>query len=123
VVAVTRAMAAHEDSVFVVFGTEQELTAKGIIRKEGGTKLMFGRGKTLVPARSLDLSGFTAMSKMKDNSITLPVSDKDYRVVSRQDLTYTDVAIAKDMKVRGSLRITDPERFWAPSKYLILVQR
>ncbi len=123
VVAVNRAMAAHEDSVFVVIGTEKELVAKGIIRKEGGTKLFFGRGKSLVPSRSLDRSAFQVISKNKDSAITLPVSDKEYQVVSRQDLAYTDVSASTKSKVRGALHITDPERFWAPSRYLILVQR
>ena len=39
------ALNAHEDSVFVAIGTEKELTAKGVIRREGGTLLAFGRGK------------------------------------------------------------------------------
>lgn len=123
VVAVNHAMVAHEDSVFVAIGTEKELVAKGIIRKEGGTKFFFGRGKSLVPGRALDRSAFQVISKNHDSAITLPVSDKEYQVVSRQDLAYTDVAADRKAKVRGALHITDPERFWAPSRYLILVQR
>jgi hypothetical protein len=30
--------------------------------------------------------------------------------------------VTKDGKVSGTVEITQPEDFWAPSKYLILVQ-
>ncbi|MEO7963630.1 MAG: hypothetical protein ABIT38_06935 [Gemmatimonadaceae bacterium] len=123
VVAVNHAMAAHEDSVFVAIGTEKELVAKGIVRKEGGTKFFFGRGKSLVPGRTLDRTAFMVISKNRDHAITLPVSDKEYQVVSRQDLAFTDTPAARKSKVRGAIHIIDPERFWAPSRYLILVQR
>ena len=117
------AMAAHEDSVFVAIGTEKELTAKGVIHREGGTLLAFGRGKTIVPARSFDLEDFQVMSKSKDLTIQLPQLDKEYRVVSRQNLEFTDSSNRKNTMVKGALTVTDPEKFWAPSKYLILVQR
>lgn len=120
---VNRAMAAHEDSVFVAIGTEQELRDKGIVRREGGTKFFFGRGKTLVPARALDRSAFHVMSKKRDVAINFPAADKEYQVISRHDLAFTDAAATKNQRVRGALHISDPERFWAPSRYLILVQR
>ena len=117
------AMAAHDDSVFVAIGTEKELTAKGVIHREGGTLLAFGRGKTIVPARSFDLEDFQVMSKSKDLTIQLPQLDKEYRVVSRQSLEFTDSSNRKNTMVKGALTVTDPEKFWAPSKFLILVQR
>jgi hypothetical protein len=117
------AMAAHEDSVFVAMGTEKELTEKGVIRREGGTLLLFGRGKTIVPARSFELEDFQVMSKSRDLTIQLPQSDKEYRIVSRQNLEFTDSSNPKAPLVKGTLNVTDPEKFWAPSKFLILVQR
>lgn len=117
------AMAAHEDSVFVAIGTEKELTEKGIVRREGGTLLAFGRGKTLVPARTFNRADFEVISKKGDRTIELPEPDKEYRVVSRQSLEFTDSSDAKDPYVKGALHVTDPDRFWAPSRYLILVRR
>lgn len=117
------AMAATEDSVFVAIGTEKELTEKGVIRREGGTLLAFGRGKTIVPARAFDLEDFQVMSKSRDLAIALPEVDREYRVVSRQSLEYTDVVNPKEPLVKGTLTVTDPDKFWAPSKYLILVRR
>ena len=118
-----RAMAAHEDSVFVAIGTEKELTAKGVIRREGGTLLAFGRGKTLVPARTFELEDFQVLSKSSTRTIPLPDSAREYRVVSRQNLDYTDSVNPNQPLVKGSLNVTDPDKFWAPSKYLILVRR
>jgi flagellar biosynthesis chaperone FliJ len=117
------ALAAHEDSVFVAIGTEKDLMDRGVIRKEGGNRLLFGVGRTLVPGRSLDPTAFKAMSKSHDTTIDLPKADKTYRLVSRQSLVYADPPNPKDANVRGSLKIADPNAFWASSKYLILVQR
>jgi hypothetical protein len=122
-IVVASTMAAREDSVFVAIGSERELSEKGLVRREGGTLLMFGRGKTMVPGRILDPSQFTVLSKSRDLNIMLPRADKDYRIVSRQNLEFTDLAKPRDAIVRGSLTITDAERFWAPSKYLILVEK
>jgi hypothetical protein len=117
------AMTARDDSVFVAIGTEKELTEKGIIRREGGTLLAFGRGKTIVPARTLDLEDFQVLSKSQDLSIALPRDDTEYRVVSRQSLEFTATENPKEPMVKGTLQVTDPDRFWAPSRFLILVQR
>jgi hypothetical protein len=116
-------LAAEDDRVFVAMGTERELAAKGVVRREGGTLLMFGRGKTLVPGRAPDPEAFTPLSRSRDLTIALPHPDRDYRVVSRQSLIYADIANPQDAIVRGELRITDARAFWAPSRYLILVQR
>jgi cell division protein FtsL len=123
VIIVANTFAAREDSVFVVIGNERELTQKGLVRREGGTLLLFGRGKTMVPGRTLDPTHFTVLSKARDKQIMLPRADKDYRIISRQALEYTDLTKPRDAIVRGTLTITDSERFWAPSKYLILVER
>ena len=122
-VIVATTMEAREDSVFVAIGSERELTEKGLVRREGGTLLMFGRGKTMVPARTLDPSQFTVLSKSRDRQIMLPRADKEYRIVSRQALEYTDLARPRDAIVKGTLTITDSEKFWAPSKFLILVEK
>jgi len=117
------ALNAHEDSVFVAIGTEKELTAKGVIRRVGGTLLAFGRGKTIVPARTFELEDFQVLSKSNDRTIVLPDTAREYRVVSRQNLDYTDSVNPNQTLVKGSLNVTDPDKFWAPSKYLILVRR
>jgi hypothetical protein len=111
----------YKNTVYFVAGTEEELLKKGIVVKEGKKFLFFG-GKQLHPARSLDPAAFTAVDKTTATTIDLP-DHHEYKVVSRQDLTYADTASVKDGKyLTGQLRIAAPEAFWAPSKYLILVE-
>jgi len=122
-IARTTEMSAREDSVFVAMGSEKELINRGLIKKEGGTKLMFGRGKTIVAARHLEPTQFQTISKLKDLTISLPNPDKTYRVVTRQDMHYAEPQDPKKGIVKGSLKISDPNAFWGGSKYLILVEQ
>lgn len=117
------ALVAKEDTAYVAIGTQDELLAKGLVRKEGGTALLFGRGKTLVPGRDFDPSAFQVISKNGNRTIQLPRADKEYRIVSRQNLTYSDIGSVTEAKVRGTLTISEPDKFWAPSRYLIIVER
>lgn len=110
----------YKNTVYYVAGTEEELIKKGVVVKEGSKFLFFG-GKQLHPARNLDSSAFTPLDKTSATSIDLP-ADHEYKLVSRQDILAADTSSFKDGKVTGQLRISEPETFWAPSKYLILVQ-
>jgi hypothetical protein len=122
-IARTTEMSAREDSVFVAIGSEKELIKRGLIKKEGGTKLMFGRGKTIVAARHLEPAQFQTISKLKDLTISLPDPNKTYRVVTRQDMHFAEPQDPKKGMVKGSLKISDPNAFWGGSKYLILVEQ
>jgi hypothetical protein len=110
----------YKNTVYYVAGTEEELLQKGVVVKEGKKFLFFG-GRQLHPARTLDTSVFTALDKTQATTIDLP-ADHEYKLVSRQDIAAVDTTSMKDGKVAGQLRISAPETFWAPSKYLILVQ-
>jgi hypothetical protein len=122
-IAKTTEMSAREDSVFVAIGSEKDLIKRGLIKKEGGTKLMFGRGKTIVAARHLEPAQFQTISKLKDLTISLPDPNKTYRIVTRQDMHFAEPQDPKKGMVKGSLKISDPNAFWGGSKYLILVEQ
>jgi len=122
-IARTTEMSAREDSVFVAIGSEKELMNRGLIKKEGGTKLLFGRGKTIVAARHLEPAQFQTIAKLKDLTISLPDPNKTYRIVTRQDMHYAEPQDPKKGVVKGSLKISDPNAFWGGSKYLILVEQ
>ncbi len=110
----------YRNTVYYIAGTEEELIKKGVVVKEGKKFLFFG-GKQLHPARSLDPADFTAVDKNAAMAIDLP-ENRQYKIVSRQDLAFADSASVKDGKLHGDLRISQPEQFWAGSKYLILVE-
>ena len=109
---------------YYVVGTEDELIRKGVIAKEGGTNLIFKRvGRTLVPARELNTEAFTSIDTRVVHEIGLPDTTKKYQIVSRQSLDDVKVGERDGAKFRGPLEIPDSDKFWAASRYLIIVQR
>lgn len=109
---------------YYVVGTEDELLQKGVITREGGTNLLVHRfGRTLVPARDLKSDDFTAIDTRNVRSISLPDSTREYQIVSRQSLDDAKVSVRDGAKFRGPLEIAEADKFWATSKYLIIVQR
>lgn len=111
------------NTVYWVAGSKAALLELGVVTEEGSGKvLIFGKGKTLVPARTLDASDFQPVNKRQTVSITLPKPKQRYRILTRQNLTALGNALDRDGHVRGTLQITDPETFWAASPYLILIE-
>ena len=109
---------------YYVIGTEDDLVKKGIVVREGGTNLLIKRiGRTLVPARQLSKEAFTPIDTREVHSIAIPDTTKRYEIVSRQSLDDTKVGQRDGTSFRGSLEIADSEKFWAASRYLIIVQR
>ena len=79
----------------------------------------------LVPSRTLDPAMFTAGDLRTVTSIALPDGEEDtkWTVVTPQDLS----AVGSDLDDKGrvlgdELSIADPDRFWANSRYLIVVR-
>lgn len=122
-----KAMDVRENKVFYVVGTKRQLIADGIVTEEGGSRglLIVKLGKTLVPVRSLDESRFTGGDRRQVLTIPLPRADRPYRIVSRHDVGLIEVAKKeKDGSFRGeSIKIVDPAKFWASSRYLIVVEK
>jgi hypothetical protein len=115
----------YENTVYYVIGTKDELVQKGLIQEEGGSRflwILWKSGETVVPSRQLDPSQFTAIDRREVTRIALPDSSKTYRIASRQDLSSLATPPDKDGAVKGALEIAAPDRFWSPSKYLIIVQ-
>jgi hypothetical protein len=114
-------LTAYKNTVYYAVGTKDELMKRGVITKEGSKFLVFG-GTRLMPVRNPDPADFTAIDKTTQTSIPLPRTDKKYKIVSLQSPSYLGSSVTKDGKLSGQVQITQPEEFWAPSKYLILVQ-
>jgi hypothetical protein len=115
---------ASQSKAYYVIGNEDVLIKKGIIVKEGGANLLIARvGRTLVPARTLDRDLFTAIDTRTVQEITVPDTSRRYQIVSRQSLDDADAPQRDGPSFRGNLKIKDSDKFWAPSKYLIIVER
>jgi hypothetical protein len=111
----------QENTVYYIVGTKDELEKKGIVAEEGSKFLFFG-SKALVPSRTLDSAQFTAINKWDDVAIVLHITDKPYKVVSRQDPSLIEAGKDSTGKFNGELHITQPAAFWSTSKYLIIVE-
>jgi hypothetical protein len=113
--------------VYWTVGTKRQLLERQLIREEGGSRMLLVTrlGETLVPARDLDPSFFSAADRRDLQSIPLPRQDRSYRIVSRHDAGLLEAERKeKDGSFRGaSVRITDPARFWAASPFLIIVEK
>jgi uncharacterized coiled-coil protein SlyX len=118
------------NTVWYVVGTKEELIERGIVREEGGSRVLFifgKRGKTLVPSRTPDRSMFTAADRRMLNEIPLPIDEEEdepkWTVVTPQDLNAVASPLDEDGRVLGgALSIMDPQQFWANSRYLIVVR-
>jgi len=118
-------MSTEANTVYYVVGTKDELEQKGIVKEEGGARFLFvlwKSGKTLVPSRSLDPSVFTPVDRRHFSQLPLPATDKEYRIVSRQDVGALETPPSGDGTITGRVKIADSARFWANSKYLIIVE-
>ncbi|HET7459098.1 MAG TPA: hypothetical protein VFJ74_15725 [Gemmatimonadaceae bacterium] len=109
---------------YYVVGTEKELLKRGVVAREGGANLLLAHpGRTLQPARTLDPEQFTAIDQREVHEIQVPDSTRRYRLVSRQSLDAAEVAERDKTTFRGNIKITDPDKFWGGSRYLILEAR
>lgn len=112
----------EKNTVFYTIGRKDDLVERGIAVEEGSKFLFFG-GKSLQPARTLDDNVFTAGDMRSLTMITLPDSTKKYKVISRQNLAGLATPPNNKGEFRGSIEIANPDVFWGPSKYLIVVQQ
>jgi archaellum component FlaC len=118
-------MATEANTVYYVIGTKDELEKRGIVKEEGGARFLFvlwKSGKTLVPGRNLDPSVFTAADRRHLSELPLPATDREYRIVSRQDVTALATPPDGDGKLTGRVKIEDSAKFWSTSKFLIIVE-
>lgn len=118
-------MVTKANTDYYVIGTKQQLLSSGIVKQEGGHRILFIFGKAgqvLVPSASLDSTQFTPLDARETTNIPLPDSAASYRIVSNQDLSALQTPPAKDGTIRGAIQIADPARFWSTSRYLIVVR-
>jgi myosin heavy subunit len=107
---------------YYVIGTKDALKQRGIVVEEGGTKFLFFGSRALQPARVLNEADFTAVDRRVVMEIPSPLTTKRYKMVSRQNVEYLETKPDEDGWLTGGVKIASPEGFWAPSKFLILVE-
>ena len=113
----------QRNRAYFVIGSEDDLVKRGVIVREGGANLIFAHpGRTLQIARDLDTSSFTPIDRRVATVISVPDTSHWYRIISRQSLDHALVDGRDENSFKGNLKIADAERFWTPSRFLVLVQ-
>jgi len=101
-------------TAYYTTGTFKELQTKKVVNKEGGF-LGIGREKKL--KNDFDPSAFNTIDITKTS--TIPLEAKDAVVLTNHPSdSYTIEHKGKEV---SNLQITDPEKFWKASKYLVVV--
>ncbi|MEM7375133.1 MAG: hypothetical protein AAF587_41450 [Bacteroidota bacterium] len=99
---------------YVLKGTAKELKSQNILTKVGG---FLGIGATKQLSPDFDASLFEIIDIQQTNQI--PVDTKRAELLTSHPAD--SYVFNDDGKMLESLEITDPERFWKHSKYLVVV--
>lgn len=110
----------EKNTVYVVAGTKEELMQKGVLVAEGGRRFLLVGSRPVQLARSLDPAVFQRLDRTKEQHIALPPGN--YVILTRQDTSAAAPDAMVKGKITGGLQITDPARFWAASKFLVLMK-
>jgi hypothetical protein len=113
-------LTSEKNTVYYVIGSKDDLLRQGILVEEGRKRFLLVGGRPISLARDLDPSKFTKIDRTQDKVINFPAGD--YTIFTRQNPVYASPFSAKDGKFSGGLRIDQPDRFWEPSKFLIIVK-
>jgi DNA repair exonuclease SbcCD ATPase subunit len=101
------------NSVYVYVGDKKDLVANGITKREGG---VFGFGKKSVLNDKLETAKFKKVSLKDTKDLELGDVDKTDFLTKHPSDSYTLLMVEKKVV----LRITNPEKFWSLSKYLVI---
>jgi hypothetical protein len=102
------------NTAYYAFGTSKELEKQGIINKEGG---LLGIGKSQKVSENFDSEYFTRVDITRVNEI--PLGAKEAKLLTTHP--------AGSYKIEGAdgkaekIVITDSDKFWSVSKYLVIV--
>ncbi len=100
-------------TAYYIVGSTKDLHEKKIIDKSGG---LLGIGRTSKIDPNIDHSRFVRIDYTKMNNINFH-SSKIRIVTAHPADSYT---LAKENDNKANLNITDPEKFWSISKYLVI---
>src|SRR5204862_7706379 len=118
-------MSTISNVVYCVVGTKDELDQKAMIAEEGGARCRFvlwKSGEPLGPSRNLDPGVFTVADRRHFTELPLPESDKECRIVSRQDTSARGPPPHHDAQITGRrVKLAHPPKLRANSTYLIIV--
>lgn len=104
-------------TAYVAVGTYKQLRDKQVVKKEGGV-LGIGAEKELVPGANEE-----AFNKIDiTQTSTIAINSKDAEVVTTHPVDSYKLVKNTTGKEVSYLEITDPDKFWKSSKYLVVLK-
>lgn len=104
-------------TAYYVVGKSKELQAAKIIDRKGG---LLGIGKTAKLSGDFDNSKFTRIDYTQVASI--PINGRMKMITSHPSDSYILEKVEKTKDVIQHIVITNPEKFWSASKYLVVIK-
>lgn len=104
------------NTAYYTIGTYQQLRDKKVLSKQGG---FLGLGKQPTVVSDFNQDAFTQIDVTNTKSISINSNGKDARLISTHP-NGTYKLQKQNNKVTG-IEITDPDKFWKASKYLVVV--
>lgn len=105
-------------TAYYVVGESKELQESKLIDKKGG---LLGIGRTPKLSDNIDTDKFTKIDYTKTTSI--PVNSKGVKIITTHPTdSYTLDKDSENDKVVKNIVITNPEKFWSASKYLVVTK-
>jgi hypothetical protein len=108
-------MALH--TAYFIIGKSNELVDANVIDRKGG---LLGIGKTSKLSQDFDNSKFTRIDFTQ--ILTIPVNSDMKIITSHPSSSYTLEKDMKDKDLVKNIIITNPDKFWSASKYLVVVK-
>ncbi len=110
-------MALH--TAYFIVGKSKDLEDKQIIDRKGG---LLGIGKTSKLTSNIDNNKFTRIDYTETTSI--PVNSEDVKIItSHANDSYSLEKDVQNEKMIKTILISNPEKFWSASKYLVVVNK
>lgn len=100
-------------TAYYIVGRSKDLQKSNLIDKKGG---LLGIGRTTKLNENIDNNMFTKIDYTE--TTTIPINSKDMKIVTTHPAD--SYSIDKTGKTINNLMITDPEKFWSASKYLVV---
>ncbi len=110
-----KAQTASLNQAFYTTGSKKELESKQVISREGG---FLGLGKEAILKSDFNASAFTTVDITQLAKIE--VNGKDAKIVTTHPTGSYKLERNENKEVKDIV-ITDPERFWSASKYLVVM--
>ena len=104
-------------TAYYVIGNSKELKESQLIEQKGG---VLGIGKTTKLNSNIDNSKFTQIDYTQTTSI--PINSNMKIITTHPADSYVLEKDEKDKKEIQNLMITNPEKFWSASKYLVVLK-